>query len=87
MNPRFIFVIFLFLISLSVNAQLFNEQGLKFMRIFDWINNRYVDSVNIDKFSDSLIKDALHKLDPHSAYLTKEEVEELNEPLKEILME
>ena len=66
----------------SVNGQLFNDEGLKFMKLFDWIKNNYVDSVNIEKFSDDIIKESLHKLDPHSVYLTKDEAKAMNESLE-----
>ena len=52
------------------------------MKLFDWINSRYVDTVNIEKFSDDIIRESLHKLDPHSVYLTRDEVKEMNEPLE-----
>ena len=65
-----------------VNGQFFNDEGLKFMKLFDWINTSYVDSVNIEKFSDEIIRESLHKLDPHSVYLTKDEAKALNESLE-----
>ena len=61
---------------------MFNEEGLKFMKLFDWVKSRYVDSVNIEKFSDEIIWESLHKLDPHSVYLTKNEVKDVNESLE-----
>jgi carboxyl-terminal processing protease len=63
-------------------AQLFNEQGLKFMKLFGWIETQYVDTVNMDKISDVAIRELLHSLDPHSVYFTKDEVREMNEPLQ-----
>jgi carboxyl-terminal processing protease len=63
-------------------AQIFNEEGLKFMRLFDWIKTRYVDTLSLEKFSDDIIRESLHKLDPHSVYLTRAEVAEMNEPLE-----
>lgn len=76
-------LIAVFLLSIQpVSAQLFNDEGLKFMRLFDWIKSRYVDSVNMEKFSDEIIRESLHKLDPHSVYLTKDEQKEMNESLE-----
>lgn len=63
-------------------AQLFNDEGLKFMRLFDWIQSKYVDSVDMEKFSNELLRESLHKLDPHSVYLTKDEQKEMNESLE-----
>jgi carboxyl-terminal processing protease len=82
MKQIFLCIITCLFLTVPTQAQLFNEQGLKFMRLFDWINTRYVDSINVEKFSDEVIRETLHKLDPHSVYLTKEEVAELNEPLE-----
>ena len=42
----------------------------------------YVDTVNSDKVAEDAITGMLEKLDPHSAYLTAEEVKESNEPLQ-----
>ena len=52
------------------------------MKLFDGIKNYYVDSVNIEKFSDEIIRESLHKLDPHSTYLTKDEAKAMNESLE-----
>jgi len=46
------------------------------------IENFYVDTVNTDKLVEDAIRTLLQKLDPHSDYLTPEEVKEMNEPLQ-----
>jgi carboxyl-terminal processing protease len=51
------------------------------MKLFSLIESRYVDTLNINKLSDEAIRDMLHKLDPHSVYITKEEADAMNEPL------
>jgi carboxyl-terminal processing protease len=72
----------LFLVlSISANAQVFNEQSLKFARLLDWVNNYYVDTVNQKQLVETAIVEMLRKLDPHSAYISKEEMQEANEPL------
>ena len=45
------------------------------------IENFYTDTVNLEKVTEEAIKAALKELDPHSAYLSKKEVEKANEPL------
>ena len=77
-----IFVACFLLFIQPVKGQFFNDEGLKFMKLFDWINTSYVDSVNIEKFSDEIIRESLHKLDPHSVYLNKDEAKALNESLE-----
>jgi carboxyl-terminal processing protease len=57
------------------------DLGFKFLKLFSLIESRYVDSVDLNNLSDEMIRNMLHKLDPHSAYITKDEVEAMNEPL------
>ncbi len=58
------------------------EQSLKFGEVLDKISRYYVDSVNEEKIVNDAITEMLHDLDPHSAYLTKEEVEASQEQLE-----
>ena len=46
------------------------------------IENLYVDTINKDKLAEDAIIALLERLDPHSGYLTAEEVKEMNEPLQ-----
>jgi carboxyl-terminal processing protease len=46
------------------------------------IENLYVDTVNKDKLAEDAIVALLQKLDPHSGYMTPEEVKDMNEPLQ-----
>jgi carboxyl-terminal processing protease len=46
------------------------------------IDHMYVDSVDDGKLVDKAIQSMLAELDPHSVYIPKEDVEEVNEPLK-----
>lgn len=78
----FIFLAGVLFVFQPAKGQLFNDEGLKFMKLFDWIKSRYVDSVDIEKLSDEIIRESLHKLDPHSVYLTKDEVKDVNESLE-----
>ena len=45
------------------------------------IENFYVDTANTDKVTEDAIVAALKELDPHSAYISKKDVEKANEPL------
>ena len=83
-KSRILFISFLLLLigSTAVKAQLFNEQSLKIFKLFNWIDSYYVDSVNLDKISEEVMRNMLQKMDPHSAYISKEEVAEMNEPLQ-----
>jgi carboxyl-terminal processing protease len=45
------------------------------------INALYVDTVDTGKLVENAIEGMLEKLDPHSSYIPKEEVDKMNEPL------
>ena len=45
------------------------------------IENYYVDTTNLDKVTEDAIIAALKELDPHSAYISKKDVEKANEKL------
>lgn len=66
--------------TVSLNAQI-SPQSLKFGEVFDKISNYYVDTINPDKFIEKVIVQTLHDLDPHSSYLSKDEVSAMQEPL------
>jgi len=46
------------------------------------ISNLYVDSINDKKLVENTIQAVLKELDPHSSYISKEEVDRVNEPLE-----
>jgi carboxyl-terminal processing protease len=50
----------------------------KFDEVLTFINQMYVDPVNDEKLTDEAIIALLEKLDPHSTYISKEEVAEAN---------
>lgn len=68
--------------SAGLHAQMFNEQAFKFGKVLEWIDKYYVDSVNQNMLVEHAIAELLKDLDPHSSYLNKEEVAQLNEPLQ-----
>jgi len=68
--------------SCPLSAQVLYEQAFKFGKVLEWIDNYYVDTINQEKLVETAITQLLKELDPHSSYLSKEEVEEMNEPLQ-----
>jgi len=76
----FISALLFFICILPLEAQ-FSQQSLKFGEVFEKISNYYVDTLNEDKFIEEVIIQTLHDLDPHSSYLSKEEVNAMQEPL------
>jgi carboxyl-terminal processing protease len=54
----------------------------KFTAAMQIIRFAYVDTVNEEKLTEAAIIAMLKELDPHSTYMSKEEVEKANEPLQ-----
>ncbi|MCL3780478.1 S41 family peptidase [Prolixibacteraceae bacterium JC049] len=76
-------IFLLLLISGMASAQnKVNTQTLKFGRLLHLIDSYYVDTTDINKNTEDAIRGMLGKLDPHSVYISKEEVEEMNAPLQ-----
>ncbi len=73
---------YLMFVLIPVTTGQITEQSLKFGEVLDKISRYYVDSVNEEKVVNDAIADMLHDLDPHSAYLTKEEVKASQEQLE-----
>jgi carboxyl-terminal processing protease len=68
--------------TINVNAQSAGDQAAKFSRVLSLIDNYYVDTTNQEKLVEHAIIELLHKLDPHSIYISKDEVKAMNEPLE-----
>lgn len=65
-----------------VKAQDVQNNALKFGRLLRLIDSYYVDSTNVNDLTEKAIVEVLRNLDPHSVYISKEEVEKVNEPLQ-----
>jgi len=59
----------------------FSDQSLKLIEVFDKISRFYVDTINEKSYIEKVIVQMLHELDPHSSYLSSEEVKAMQEPL------
>ena len=53
----------------------------KFRSTLSIVAQNYVDTINPDKLAEDAIIKMLEELDPHSVYISKEEIKEMNEPL------
>ena len=69
-------------LSANVVAQDIQSQAIKFGRVLRLVEAFYVDTTNVNKLTENAIVDLLGRLDPHSVYITKSEVEEMNQPLE-----
>ncbi len=59
-----------------------SPEGLKLERTLQMIKGLYVDDVDTKELTETAIRAMLRELDPHSTYLTEEEVKAMNEPLQ-----
>lgn len=75
-------VLFCLFISSESTAQDIQGQAIKFGRVLRLVDAFYVDTTNVNKITENAIVDLLARLDPHSVYITKDEVEEMNQPLE-----
>ncbi len=55
---------------------------VKIKRLMDYIQKDYVDNVNTDELLDGAITQILGKLDPHSYYIPKENLQEITENMQ-----
>jgi len=92
MKNRKIFYVVVLCLFVSLKQQVFSQSfkdkelnislnELKLISAIDLIKTKYVDTVNENKLVETAIIEMLKGLDPHSSYLTAEEVKEMNEPL------
>ncbi len=81
---------YIFLLCLAVGLSLgsttgqdksVKQAGEKLSILLSYIDMLYVDPANIDKLSEAAVRSVLLELDPHSYYLSAEELEEANEEL------
>jgi carboxyl-terminal processing protease len=58
------------------------KNQMKFGRLLRLIDGYYVDSADVDDLTEKAIINMLSELDPHSVYISKEDVDKMNEPLQ-----
>ncbi|MBL4605765.1 MAG: S41 family peptidase [Flavobacteriaceae bacterium] len=66
--------------GLSINGRSKNE--IKIKRLMDYIESDYVDDVNTDSLLEGAITQMLGKLDPHSVYIPKENLQAVQENMQ-----
>ncbi|MDF1574122.1 MAG: S41 family peptidase [Bacteroidales bacterium] len=64
-----------------IRAQ-WNVEAIKLAQVMEKVSHFYVDSIDESDVAERTIVQMLHELDPHSSYLSKEDMEELNEQLE-----
>ena len=66
----------------KLKAQDVQDNTIKFGRLLRLVDSYYVDSTKIGDLTEKAIVEVLRNLDPHSVYISKAEVEKMNEPLQ-----
>ncbi len=82
MLKRIIAISIILLISYHAYSQSIAEQSRKFNKLLAFIEALYVDSVDMEKLVEVAIVNMLKEMDPHSIYISKDEVQRMNEPLE-----
>ncbi|KGO89697.1 S41 family peptidase [Flavobacterium suncheonense] len=59
-----------------------NTNRSKLNKLMELIENEYVDDVNADSIVDLTVNGILEKLDPHSVYIAKSEMEQVTQSMK-----
>lgn len=75
-------IVILLATNSSIFAQNIDEQLYKFDKVYSIVNSFYVDTVNKEKLVEDAIVGMLKELDPHTVYISKDEVKRMNEPLQ-----
>lgn len=69
------------LAAAPARAQILNDDILKFGRVLNLIDMYYVDTVDKAGLTEAAITGMLRQLDPHSSYISKKEMERVNEEM------
>lgn len=59
-----------------------SDQAKKMRQVLSYIEDYYVDTVNLTEITDHAIKEMLSKLDPHTSYIPAKDVEIMNSQLE-----
>lgn len=74
--------IFLLATASEAQDQQLNEQLFKLNKFLFLLKSEYVDTINTPNLVEKAIVSTLKQLDPHSVYISKEEVKKMSEPLE-----
>lgn len=71
-------------LNFNNNSVLFssNSKEAKIKKLINYINYDYVDEVDTDELLDGAITEMLSKLDPHSVYISKEDLQQVTENMQ-----
>ena len=65
------------------NNSYFSKNNLsKFNLLINYLSNNYVDQINVDSIVGNSIQDIIKNLDPHSNYISKQELDLISDRMK-----
>lgn len=74
------FILPIIFLSLITNG--FSQgRGNKFDEVYNYVSRLYVDEIDNEKLLDAAVIAMLEKLDPHSTYISKEDVDDANQSI------
>lgn len=74
-----------YLLNASQNGGSFlkaNRKGNVVSEVYSLIQNKYVDSLQLDSINIAVLQSMLQELDPHSIYISKEDLQNINEGME-----
>ncbi|MCC8088761.1 MAG: S41 family peptidase [Rikenellaceae bacterium] len=77
-----VFLFILFYVAISASAQSSREdlkEFQKFTQFYNYLTSTYIDTLNTSEIVEDAIKQILSELDPHSAYISAEEMKNVEE--------
>ena len=77
-----IFLLVSIMLFAQSNRSNLRENISKYTQLLYLIDTYYLDTVKMEKLVDEAIFSTIKELDPHSAYITKEDVKAMSEPLE-----
>ena len=63
------------------NGQIYQAPASKVDQLLQLMESAYVDELNMDSITDEVMQELVQKLDPHSAYIPKKDLEMVNSEL------
>lgn len=81
---KYILLVFTLLVSVRGNADRaeLEQAGMKLSQFLFYLDNLYVDTVDVNKLAEKAIVKVLEELDPHSSYIAAEDVAEMNQGIQ-----
>ncbi len=75
-------ILLVLFLTCNIHAQQLSEQSRKFNKLLALIEALYIDTVDLENLVEVAIVKMLQEMDPHSIYISPDEVQRMSEPLE-----